>query len=176
MRLIALFLLLASSLACAQLPGALLTPEQKAKLARQDEFRTAIVRRSMRIAGASDPVIYNTDGLFTGMTVGPLSWVLAQRNPLIAARLLARDKKLAPEDRYLPYFAGLLGEWDLALHALPHIKDVDAGDRAGVTPLMLAAQDGRADVVKALLARRAKVNATSAKSWPPLRRSASTRK
>lgn len=82
--------------------------------------------------------------------------------------MLARDRKVVPEDRFLPYFAGRLGEWDVVMQALAHTREVNVSDRAGVTPLMLAAEDGRVDAVKALIAGGAKLNAKSASDWPPL--------
>jgi ankyrin repeat protein len=102
------------------------------------------------------------------MTVGPLTWTLLHRRPDAALRLLARDRKVTPEDRFMLYFAGRLGEWDVVLRALALSTDVNVSDRAGVTPLMLAAEDGRVDAVKALIASGAKLDAKSANGWPPL--------
>ena len=116
----------------------------------------------------SEPLIHNNQGLFTGMTVGPLTWTLLHRRPDAALRLLARDRKVAPEDRFLLYFAGRLGAWDVVLRALAHSTDVNVSDRVGVTPLMFAAEDGRVDAVKALIAKGARLDAKSANVWPPL--------
>ena len=111
---------------------------------------------------------FNYRGVNTGMRVGPVTWaVLSQRGDL-ALRMLARDRKVDAYDQHLLYFAGFLGQYDVVLGALPYKPDVNAGDRADVTPLMLAAHDGRGEVVKALLAAGAKVNTRSAKVWPPL--------
>ena len=115
-----------------------------------------------------EPLIHNNQGLFTGMTIGPLTWITVHRRPDVAVRLLARDRKAAPDDRFLLYFAGLLGEWDVVMKALEYAKDVNISDRAGVTPLMLAAEDGRVDAVRALIAAGARLNAKSASDWPPL--------
>ncbi len=120
------------------------------------------------LRSTSEPLIHNNQGLFTAMTMGPLTWTTLHRRPEAAVRLLARDRKVAPEDRFLLYFAGLLGEWDVVMRALAYTQEVNVSDRAGVTPLMLAAEDGRVDAVKALIAGGAKLNAKSASDWPPL--------
>ena len=120
------------------------------------------------LRSTSEPLIHNNQGLFTGMTMGPLTWTTFHRRPDAAVRLLARDRKVAPEDRFLLYFAGLLGEWDVVIQALAYTQEANVSDRAGVTPLMLAAEDGRVDAVKALIAGGAKLNAKSASDWPPL--------
>jgi len=70
-------------------------------------------------------------------------------------------------DRQLLYFAAAAGQWDLVLGALPYTREVNVADRADVTPLMFAADDGRLDAVRALLAAGANVNARSVRSWPP---------
>jgi ankyrin repeat protein len=116
----------------------------------------------------SEPLVHNNLGIYTGMTLGPLSWTLFHRRSDVALRLLARDRKVAPEDRFVLYFAGLLGDWDFVVQALAFTKEVNVSDRAGVTPLMFAAEDGRVDAVKALIAGGAKLNAKSARDWPPL--------
>jgi ankyrin repeat protein len=121
-----------------------------------------------RVSRGSEAVYMNYRGVTTGMTVGPLTWTVLHQRADLAARMLARDRKLEAADRYLLYFAGFLGQWDVVLAALPYQPDVNAGDRADVTPLMLAAQDGRADAVKGLLAAGAKVNIRSDRSWPPI--------
>ena len=86
----------------------------------------------------------------------------------LAARIVERQRKLAASDRFLLYFAAMLGEWDLVMKALPYAREIDAADRAGVTPLLLAADDGRVDVVKALVAAGANVSVRSDRDWPPL--------
>ena len=111
---------------------------------------------------------FNYRGVNTGMTVGPLTWTVLHNRGDLAVRMLQRDRKLEPSDRHLIYFAAFLGQWDVILAALAYKPDVNAGDRADVMPLMMAAQDGRADVVRALLASGAKVNTRSDRSWPPL--------
>jgi ankyrin repeat protein len=110
----------------------------------------------------------NYRGVNTGMKVGPLTWTVFNRRDDIALRMLQRERRIDASDQHLLYWAALLGEWEVLLAALPYKPDVNAGDRADVTPLMLAAYDGRADAVRALLAAGAKVNARSAKIWPPL--------
>jgi ankyrin repeat protein len=116
----------------------------------------------------SEPLIHNNQGLFTGMTVGPLTWTLFHRRPDAALRLLARDRKVTQDDRFLLYFAGRLGAWDVVLRVLALSNEVNVSDRAGVTPLMFAAEDGRVDAVKALIASGAKLDAKSVNGWPPL--------
>jgi len=111
---------------------------------------------------------FNYRGVNTAMTVGPLTWTVLHNRGDLAVRMLARERKLDPSDRHLLYFAGFLGQWDVVLAALTYKPDVNLGDRADVTPLMMAAQDGRADVVRALLASGAKVNKRSDRIWPPL--------
>ena len=54
------------------------------------------------------------------------------------------------------------------MNALAYTREADIADRADVTPLMLAVDDGRVDAVKALIAAGANVNARSALDWPPL--------
>jgi ankyrin len=71
-------------------------------------------------------------------------------------------------DRNLVYFAADAGEWNLVLQALQRKAPANVENRAGVTPLMLAADAGRVDVVRELIAARADVNARSARIWPPL--------
>ncbi len=113
-------------------------------------------------------LILDHQGVLTGMKVGPLTWVVLHGRPDIALRLLERDRKVTPTDRDLLYFAGAAGAWDVVIGALPHTRAIDAADRAGVTPLMMAAYAGRADAVQALLGAGAKVNVRSARDWPPL--------
>lgn len=110
----------------------------------------------------------NAQGELTGMSLGPLTWAVLYRRPDIALRLLERDRKITRADRHLLYFAASADYWEVVIGALPYGTEVDASNRAGVTPLMLAADAGRADVVRALLASGAKVNASSAGHWPPL--------
>ena len=110
----------------------------------------------------------NRQGELTGMRVGPLTWAVLCRRPDVALQLLERDRKITSADRDLLYFAAFAGYWDLVIGALPHTKEVDAANRADVTPLMLAADAGHIDAVRALLAAGAKVNARSARHWPPL--------
>ena len=110
----------------------------------------------------------NGQGELTGMRVGPLTWAVLCRRPDIALQLLERDRKITSADRDLLYFGALAGYWELVIGALAYTKEVDAANRADVTPLMLAADAGHVDAVRALLAAGAKVNARSAKHWPPL--------
>lgn len=108
----------------------------------------------------------HSQGTVTGLTVGPLTWAALQGRPDIALRLLQRDKALPPADRFLLYFAAASAQWELVTGALPYMPEIDAANRANVTPLMLAADAGRLDAVRALLAAGAKVNARSVLLWP----------
>ena len=111
---------------------------------------------------------FNYRGVNTGMTIGPLTWTVLQRRPDLAVRLLERDRRIAADDRYLLYFAAFLGAWDVVLAAPRYGADANAGDRADVMPLMLAAESGQGDAVRALLGAGARVNARSTRDWPPL--------
>jgi ankyrin repeat protein len=108
----------------------------------------------------------HTQGTVTGLTIGPLTWAALHGRPDIALRLLERDKTLPRGDRYLLYFAAAIGQWELVTGALSYGAEVDAANRAGVTPLMLAAESGSVEAVRALLAAGARVNARSALVWP----------
>jgi ankyrin repeat protein len=128
-------------------------------------------------AGGLAPALVNADrpldfgnyqGILTGMRVGPLGWAVMAGRTDIALRLLERERRIDAADRNLVYFAAYGGEWDFVLTALRHEAPADVANRAGVTPLMLAADAGRADVVRALIAAGADVRARSARSWPPL--------
>jgi ankyrin repeat protein len=110
----------------------------------------------------------NYRGVNTGMKVGPVTWTVFNQRGDLAVRMLQRDRKIDAYDQHLLYWAGFFGQWEVVLAALPYKPDINAGDRADVTPLMLAAYDGRADAVRALLAAGAKVNARSARTWPPV--------
>jgi len=116
----------------------------------------------------AEPPIRDDSGVLRGCTIGPLSWLVLYRRADLAARILERERKLAASDRFLVYFAAMLREWNVVMHALPYAREVDAADRAGVTPLLLAADDGRIEAVKALVAAGANVNARSDRDWPPL--------
>jgi len=116
----------------------------------------------------AQPPIRDESGVLRGRTIGPLTWLALYRRGDLAAHIVERERKLAASDRYLLYFASMLGDWDLVIRALPYAPDVDASDRAGVTPLLIAADDGRVDAVKALIAAGADVNVRSDRSWPPL--------
>ena len=110
----------------------------------------------------------NYQGVLTGMRIGPLGWAVHAGHPEIAQRLIERDRRIEAADKNLIYFAAAADNWDLILAALRHTKEVNVANRADVTPLMLAASAGRADVVRALLAAGAQVNARSDRAWPPL--------
>lgn len=112
-------------------------------------------------------MLSNVQGIHTGMNVGPLGWAVLHGRPDVARFLLERDRRIAPADRNLLYFAAITGAWDVVVAAAPLSPEVNAANRAGVTPLMLAANAGRGDAVRALLAAKADVNARSAGSWPP---------
>ncbi len=143
--------------------------EYEATIARVE--RSAVFRGEVPGMAGSDPGRYMSDqrqGVLIGMTLGPLTWTALHQRPDIALRLLQRDKKLSPADHYLLYFAADLGYWDLVIGALPHSRDVNISNRANVTPLMLAADAGSVDAVRALVLAGAKVNARSARDWPPL--------
>jgi ankyrin repeat protein len=102
-----------------------------------------------------------------GMNIGPLTWVLMNKQPDIAIRLMKRDRKIARADRDLLYFAATLAQWDALVAAVPYGANVATADRAGVTPLMLAANVGQVAAVRAMLDGGANVNARSAQEWPP---------
>jgi ankyrin repeat protein len=122
-----------------------------------------------RSRGADAFSNYSGRGVDDGMSVGPVTWTLQRRLPGIARRLVERDRRLDPADRDLIYFAAAYDTWDLLLAALPYAgSNVDANNRGGVTALMMAAQRGRVEEVKALLRAGADVNAKSHSSWPPL--------
>ena len=112
--------------------------------------------------------VVTSDTTVIGMNMGPLTWALHHQRPDIALRLIERDKRVTKPDRHLLYFAAAAGHWDVLLAALPYTREVNAANRAEVTPLMHAALAGRANAVKALLAAGANVNARSARIWPPV--------
>lgn len=112
--------------------------------------------------------LLSADIELTGMSAGPLTWAAWHGRPDIALRLLEREKNVSRADRDLVYFSAAFGQWDLLMGALPYAREVNVSNRADVTPLMLAADAGRADAVRALLAAGASVNARSVRSWPPL--------
>jgi len=120
------------------------------------------------VAILAEPPVRDESGVLRGHTVGPMTWLVLYRRADLAARILQRERKLAAPDRFLLYFAAMLGEWELVIKALPYAREVDAADRAGVTPLLLAADDGHVHAVQALVAAGANVNARSARDWPPL--------
>src|SRR5688572_23710051 len=111
--------------------------------------------------------VVTSDTTVIGMNMGPLTWALYHQRPDIALRLIERDRLVTRPDRHLLYFAAAAGHWDVLLAALPYTREVNAANRADVTPLMHAAEAGRLDAVKALLAAGANVNTRSARSWPP---------
>jgi ankyrin repeat protein len=136
------------------------------------EFEASIPRpepdKPSVVGADSSQLILNHQGVFTGMKLGPLSWAMLYGRPDIALRLIQRDKSVMPADRDVLYFAALMRHWDLVVGALAYTKEVNAADRADVTPLMLAAYAGHLDAVRALLATGANVNVRSARNWPPL--------
>jgi ankyrin repeat protein len=109
----------------------------------------------------------NSLGELTGMSVGPVSWALLMGRPDIALRHLRRDGRIGQADRNLAYFAALTGQWDLLVAALGLGAPANASDRAGVTPLMLAADAGQPVAVRELLRAGARVNDRSTDRWPP---------
>lgn len=117
---------------------------------------------------AGSPVARNAEGTLTAMRVGPLAWAVVIGRSDVALRLVERDRRIEAADSNLAYFAAATGSWDLVLAATRHGAPANTADRAGVTPLMLAADAGRADVVRALIAVGADVHARSARIWPPL--------
>ncbi len=110
----------------------------------------------------------NYQGILTGMRIGPLGWAVHAGHPEIALRLVERDRRIDAADKNLLYFAAAADAWDLMLAATRYTKEVNVANRADVTPLILAAYAGRADVVRALLAAGAQVNTRSDRAWPPL--------
>jgi ankyrin repeat protein len=121
------------------------------------------------LVSADDPTPQQNDrGILNGMRLGPLGWAVMLGRPDVALRLLERDRRLDPADRNLLYFAADANAWELLLAALPYKPDANAANRAGVTPLILAADAGRADVVRALIAAGANVRARTDSFWPPL--------
>jgi ankyrin repeat protein len=119
-------------------------------------------------AALEQPIVVDPSGILKDRTVGPLTWLVLYRRADLASRILAHDRRVPAADRYLLYFAASLGEWPFVIDALQYTKEVDAANRAGVTPLLMAAEDGHAEAVKALIAAGAKVNVRSDKDWPPL--------
>jgi ankyrin repeat protein len=113
-------------------------------------------------------LVGNHQGEHTGMNIGPLTYTTLLGRPDIAVRLVQRERQVSRADRHLLYFAAAVGAWDVVTAALPYTKDANAANRAGVTPLMMAASAGQVEAVKALLAAGANVNARSASDWPPL--------
>ena len=112
-------------------------------------------------------LILNDQGILTGMKMGPLTWTALHNRPDIALRLLERERKVTRADRDFIHFAALAGHWDLVIGALDFTREVDAANRADVTALMMAAHAGNAAAVRALLVAGARVNARSARDWPP---------
>ena len=110
----------------------------------------------------------NYQGVLTDMRLGPLGWAVLAGRSDIAALVLERDRRIDTADRNIAYFAADAGSWDLLLTALRRGAPPSVANRAGVTPLMLAADAGRADVVRALIAAGADVRARSDSTWPPL--------
>ncbi|MFC5496877.1 ankyrin repeat domain-containing protein [Caenimonas terrae] len=119
-------------------------------------------------AGATSIPVLNDQGVLTGIRIGPLTWAVLHGRADVALRLLARGEKAGPADRHLLYFAAALGQGDAVPRLLRWTREVNAADRAGVTPLMFAASAGNATAVGALLAAGARVNARSDRDWPPL--------
>jgi len=60
-----------------------------------------------------------------------------------------------------------MGPWDVLMAAINLQADPNAADRADVTPLHFAADAGRDDAVRRLLAAGARINARSTRNWPP---------
>jgi ankyrin repeat protein len=112
--------------------------------------------------------IGNQQGVFTGMRIGPLTWAVMHGRADVALRMLARGDKVGAADRHLLYFTAALGQAEAVPGMLRSTREVNVSDRAGVTPLMLAADAGDAAAVRALLAAGARVNARSDREWPPL--------
>lgn len=137
----------------------------------RSEIRPSVVRMDVAavMVNADNPILgADHRGTLTDMRVGPLAWAVMVGRSDIAARLLERDRRIDKSDRNLVYFAADKGSWELVLAAMRHKAEVNVANRAGVTPLMLAANAGRADVVRVMLAAGADVGARSARIWPPL--------
>lgn len=136
-------------------------------ISKADSERFAVATPGMP-AAADTNLVYNNQGVLTGMGIGPLSWAVVRGRPDVALRLLDKGHKVGRADRHLLYFAAAFGHFDAISGLLRHTREVDAADRADVTPLMFAAGAGHAGAVRALLAAGASVNTRSAREWPPL--------
>src|SRR5260221_10029656 len=104
----------------------------------------------------------------TGVNIAPRGWVLQAGPPDLGRSVVEGARRIDAADKNLLYFAAADDAWDLMLAATRYTKEVNVANRADVTPLILAAYAGRADVVRALLAAGAQVNTRSDRAWPPL--------
>lgn len=119
------------------------------------------------VAAVHSPILDDPE-ILEGMTIGPASWLHLYGRPDLALRTIQRSGKLEPADRYLLYFAAAARSWDLVRQVLPFVRTPDAANRAGVTALMLAVDDGELDVVRLLLQAGVDVNTRTAREWPSM--------
>jgi ankyrin repeat protein len=144
-----------------------MTPLMLAVVHRRHAMEEPLVDAGGRIeySGGADPLIQEVNGVVKGMAAGPLTWASLHQRPQVAVRLLQREKKVERADRDLLYFAALQGQFELVVAAAPYVRNVDAGNRIGVTPLILASRMGGVEAARALIAAGADVNARTSSVW-----------
>jgi ankyrin repeat protein len=155
-----------SSAIRAHVPGALQTDRPRALqgedpdslLSRGVVFRDIGLVRQALEAGARVNA-QDTEGLT------PLMRAVMQGDPDVVGALLATSdievNLSAPDGSSVMAYAALYGQGDAIVRALiAHRASVDAEDKEGVTPLMVAAQQGRLDVVRQLVDAGAKVSSS----------------
>ena len=97
---------------------------------------------------------------------------LNNRDPISVRDLLKKDKSLVThryaKDWTALHFAAFQGDRPSAAVLLDAGAEIDAANSSGTSPLMIAVQEGHADVVKLLLDRKASVAARDHQGWTPL--------